>query len=134
MRHQTIQRLYWTSNRFVTLIIGIAFILIGAIGFFYTPDRAMGNMMGFDIDFVHNCVHLLTGIVALAVFFTGWPRLFNRIFGFIYLLMGLAGIIYPGLYVHDLFLGAIHANAADHILHVVVGAIVTFMGYFVYDY
>lgn len=35
---------------------------------FYTPDRAMGNMMGFDIDFVHNCVHLLTGIVALAVF------------------------------------------------------------------
>lgn len=123
----------WTANRIVALIIGIVFTLIGLIGFLVAPGMAKGSLLGLDIDLVHNLVHLITGLLGLVAVFSGWSRLFNRVFGVIYILLGLAGLIYPGLYFNGLFLGIMHTNAADHVLHLVTGIIAAGVGFFVTD-
>jgi len=124
----------WTANRILALVLGIVFVLIGIAGFFVSSSMTVGNLMGFDVDIVHNLVHLLTGIVALIAVFTGWSRLFNRIFGIIYFLIGLAGLFYPGLYFNGMLMGMMHVNAVDTGFHLIAGAIAIVVGYFVHDY
>src|SRR5437763_11702325 len=110
----------WTVNRVVALVIGVVFLIIGILGLII--DTTSGSLLGFDVDLVHNLVHLLTGIVALVAVFSGWSRRFNQVFGIIYLLVGLAGLI-PGLYFDQRLLGLMHVNAADNVLHLLVGLI-----------
>lgn len=124
----------WTANRTLALIIGIVFTILGIVGLFIAPGMRVRSLLGFDIDVVHSIFHLITGLLGLIAAFTGWPRLFNQIFGVIYLILGLAGLIYPGLYARGMFLGIMHMNAADHVLHLITGIIATFVGYFVHDY
>jgi predicted membrane channel-forming protein YqfA (hemolysin III family) len=107
MRQQMIQRTHWTSNRLFTLVLGIVFTLVGTIGFFVAPGITKGNLLSFDVDLVHNIFHLLTGIAALVVFFTSWSRLFNRVLGIVYLLIGFAGLVYPGFYIQGFLLGVV---------------------------
>jgi hypothetical protein len=124
----------WTTNRIVALVLGIVFLVIGLAGFFVSSSMSVGNLLGFDVDLVHNLVHLITGIVALAAVFTGWSRRFNQIFGIIYIIVGLAGLIYPGLYFNSMLLGMMHVNAVDHGFHLIVGIIAAAVGFFVADY
>ena len=142
----------WTPNRIVALVIGIVFTLIGLAGFlvpfsmanqmcetshrwseclagFLANSTARGNLLGFDVDVVHNLVHLITGLLGLAAAYTGWARRYNQIFGIIYLIIGLAGLIYPGLYFNGRLLGLMYVNALDHVLHLVVGIIATAVGF-----
>lgn len=123
----------WTANRIVTFVIGVVFTLIGLAGFFVSSSMARGNLLGFDVDIVHNIVHLVTGLIALAAAFTGWSRRFNQIFGILYLLIGLAGLIYPTFYANGLMFGIMHTNAADHVLHIVVGVVAAAIGFFAKD-
>ncbi len=122
----------WTTNRIVALVLGIVFTLLGIAGFFVSSSMTPGSLLGMDVDVVHNIVHLATGIVALVSVFTGWSRLFNRIFGIVYLLIGLAGLI-PGLYINGMFLGMMHLNAPDHVFHLIIGVVAAATGFFVRD-
>jgi hypothetical protein len=121
----------WTTNRIVAMVIGVVFLIIGILGLIF--DTASGSLLGFDVDLVHNLVHLLTGILGIAAAMTGWSRLFNQIFGVIYLLIGLAGLV-PALYFSQRLLGLMHVNAADNVLHLVVGLVAAAIGFFVQDY
>ncbi|GHO81466.1 hypothetical protein KSD_92370 [Ktedonobacter sp. SOSP1-85] len=128
------QRSTWTANRRVALIIGIVFTVIGLVGFFIAPGMAQRSLLGLDVDRVHNIVHLVTGLLGLIAAFTGWPRLFNQIFGVVYLVIGLAGLVYPAFYSHGMLFGVMHVNAVGHVFHLVVGVIAAYVGYFVHDY
>jgi Domain of unknown function (DUF4383) len=134
----------WTTNRIVALVIGVALLLVGIIGFFTPAENPTGvqAVFGiFDVDAVHNVVHVLSGILGIAAAFTGWSRRFNQIFGIIYILIGLLGLI-PALYFpagsfgtdRGLFLGLMHINAGDHVLHLLVGIVAAAVGFFVADY
>ena len=123
----------WTPNRIYAAIIGVAFTLVGIAGFFVAPGMQMGSLMGFHVDLVHNLIHLVTGLAALAAVYTGWARRFNQIFGVVYILVGIAGLIYPALYFNGRLLGLMHVNAADHGLHLVTGLIALVLGYFVHE-
>ena len=120
----------WTPNRITAAVIGVVFLLLGILGLVF--DTTHGNILGFDVDLVHNLVHLLTGILGLAAAFTGWSRRFNQVFGIVYLVLGLAGLI-PVLYFNQRLLGLMHVNAADNILHLIVGLVATAVGFFVSD-
>src|SRR5216684_3825543 len=124
------QQTTWTPNRIVAFVIGIVFLIVGILGLIL--DTTSGSLLGFDVDLVHNLVHLLTGILGLAAAFTGWSRRFNQIFGIIYLLVGIAGLI-PALYFSQRLLGLMHVNAADNVLHLVVGLGAAAVGFFVND-
>ncbi|SRR6266566_5096460 len=134
----------WTTNRIVALVIGVVLLLVGIIGFFVPAENSTGvqALFGiFDVDVVHNLVHVVTGILGIAAAFTGWSRRFNQVFGIIYILLGLLGLI-PALYFpagtygtdRGLFLGLMHINAGDHVLHLVVGIVAAAVGFFVADY
>jgi len=125
------QQTTWTPNRIVAFAIGIVFLIVGILGLIL--DTTSGSLLGFDVDLVHNLVHLLTGVLGLAAAFTGWPRRFNQIFGIVYLLVGIAGLI-PALYFNQRLLGLMHVNAADNVLHLVVGLLAAVVGFFVAEY
>jgi hypothetical protein len=120
----------WTTNRIVAMVIGVVFLILGILGLIL--DTTHGSILGFQVDLVHNLVHLVTGILGIAAAMTGWSRLFNQVFGIIYLLLGLAGLI-PALYFGHRLLGLIQVNTADNVLHLVVGVVAAGVGFFVHD-
>ncbi|MBA2286243.1 MAG: DUF4383 domain-containing protein [Ktedonobacteraceae bacterium] len=130
----------WTVNRIFALVIGVIFAILGIIGFFTPVENSTGvrAIFGiFDVDTIHSIFYLVTGLIAIAVVFIGHWRTFNQVFGVIYTLLGLAGLI-PALYFpsgtygtdNGLFLGLTHMNAGDHILHLIVGIAALIIGFF----
>jgi hypothetical protein len=130
----------WSTNRIFALVLGIVFTLVSIIGFLTPAENSTGvqAIFGiFDVDSIHNFVHLLFGLLGIAAAFTGYARRYNQVFGVIYTVLGLLGLI-PALYFpagsfgHDngLFLGLMHINAGDHILHLVTGLAALYIGFF----
>lgn len=131
-------RTTWTTNRMFALVLGIVLLLIGVIGFFIPTENGTGvqALFGiFDVDVVHNLVHVLSGLIAIAAAFGGFSVAYNRIFGVIYTLIGLLGLI-PALYFptygtdSGLFLGLMHLSIADHVLHLVIGLSAMAVGFY----
>lgn len=118
----------WTANRVLTLILGIVFTWLGFFGFFVSLSMTAGMLFVFDLDLVQNLFHLITGLLALVATFAEWSQLFNRIFGVIYLILGIAGL-FPALYIGGSLFGITHVNAADSLFHIVVGLITCIVGY-----
>jgi hypothetical protein len=118
----------WTANRIVAFVIGIVFLILGIFGLIL--HTTSGTIFGFRVDLVHNLVHLVTGILGIAAAYTGRSRLFNQVFGIIYLLLGILGL-FPGLYFGGRLLGIMHVNGADNLLHLIVGVVASAVGFFV---
>jgi hypothetical protein len=95
-----------------TLILGGILILIGVLGFVNDPVFGL-----FDVDTVHNVVHLLSGALAImtALISVSYARLFLIVFGIIYALVAIIGFVNNG----DI-LGLFYANRADHYLHTTI--------------
>ena len=110
--------------RFFALVVGATLVAAGVIGFFYestfTTNQAVrdGAFGLFDVNGWHNVVHILTGIVALAMARTH-AREFALGLGIAYL-----GVAIWGFIVGDggSILSIIPVNTADNILHLVVSA------------
>jgi hypothetical protein len=111
----------------ICTILGVVFILVGLAGF------ALPGLLGAHLSLLHNVVHLLSGAVALYLGLKGSEgaaRTFCRVFGIVYLLLGVAGFllgsgdgkewtVLPGL-----MLGTI-----DHIIHVALGIVFLIGGF-----
>ncbi len=131
----------WSANRITALVIGIIFLLIGIIGFFTPTENATGvrAVFGiFDVDTLHSIINLIVGLLGVGAAFSGQSHLFNRIFGIVFTLFGLLGLI-PALYFpagsygtdNGLFLGLVHDNAGDHILHLITGIAALVVAYYI---
>jgi len=111
----------------VAIGFGVVFILIGILGFIpaFTPG---GMLLGiFHVDALHNIVHLLSGIVALAAGFTSAhaSQLYFKVFGVIYGLVALLGIFYG----QDPLLGIMAHNWAGFWLHLVIAVVALYLGF-----
>lgn len=96
----------------VTWIFGVVFVAVGVLGFF------TGNpLLWFQIDTVHNVIHLASGVVAFIVASMGYSaaRWYLIIFGLVYGLVTLLGFVNEG----DV-LGIIQVNQADNYLHLAI--------------
>lgn len=104
-------------------VFGWVFLLIGILGF--VPGiTANGMLLGiFEVDALHNIVHLLTGVVALSMA-KGSPKTFFKVFGVIYAVVAILGLIGASP-----VLGLIHVNGADNVLHVLVALIALYYGF-----
>jgi hypothetical protein len=104
---------------------GWIFIIIGILGFIpgITSD---GMLLGiFEVSAVHNIVHLLSGIIALAMAAQGedGARTYAKIFGVVYLLVTLLGFFTGS------FIGLFEANGADNVLHLLLAVIFLWAGF-----
>jgi hypothetical protein len=81
----------------------------------------------FKLDFVHNLVHLLSGVVALTALVASerYARLYFQVFGVIYGLVAILGFIQS-----DTVLGLFVVNMPDNFLHVAIAVASLALGFF----
>ena len=117
----------------VARLIAIAFLLVGILGFIpgitsdapgdFSGDGSEAELLGiFQVSILHNIVHLLFGIVGLALART-WDGARTFLIG--------GGVVYIVLWVVGLIGGAdwVPVNSADNWLHFVLGVVMIAAGY-----
>jgi Domain of unknown function (DUF4383) len=111
------------------VLFGIVFILIGILGF--VPGVTDNEMLLgiFHVNAAHNIVHLLSGAAALfaGMTSTGASRMYFRIFGVVYGLVAVLGLMNMGQ--HTMLLGLISNNDADTFLHIAIAAVSLLLGF-----
>lgn len=110
------------------LVFGVVLVALGIAGFFWSASFATGTGAGVEQGFVlgilavngwHNVVHVVTGLVGLAV---ARDRAASRAYalglGVLYLVITLLGFIAT---TNDTLLGLVAINLEENILHLVIG-------------
>ena len=106
--------------KLVTKILGIVLLIIGIAGFFVD-----GTLLVFEVDTIHNAVHIVSGLVALfASGSYGHSRLFLIIFGLVYGIVAVLGFAMNGDIV-----GLFHANLEDNYLHTAIAVVCLAVGF-----
>ena len=103
--------------------MGLVLLLVGVLGFTHVLDS-----LGAHLSPAHNLVHILSGVIALYFGFAGslsGAKGFCIIFGLVYLLLGVLGLVMGELHIGPLLLGKV-----DHGIHLIVGAIFMAGGFF----
>jgi len=126
-----------TSVQTVTLAVGAVFLLVGILGFVpgitsgvdqltFAGHQSGAMLLGlFQVSILHNIVHLLFGVVGLALS-RSWPGSRS------YLIWG--GAIYLVLWIYGLVIGHespanfVPLNTADNWLHFVLGVAMLGLG------
>lgn len=112
------------SIKIWALLFGMLLIVIGILGFI--PSIASnGQMLNlFTVNWIQNLVHIVTGVIALFVATSSYSaRIFFKIFGILYLFLGLLGVLVHGEFV------ALQLNTADNIFHFIIGILAIYLGF-----
>ena len=118
------------NTKTASLIIGIIFIAVGILGFIANPVIGESIDAIFHADPVHNGVHIISGVLFL-IFAAGngsKAGFFLKLFGIIYLLLGIVGMATIGDAEMITLLGFLHVNAADNYLHIGLGILIFLAG------
>lgn len=118
--------------RLVALVYGIVFLLVGVAGFvpgLTTNFDALSSgghhsealLLGiFQVSILHNAVHLVFGILGIAVALASWPpasRWYLRVGGVLYLVLWIYGLVID----KDSAANFVPLNTADDWLHFALG-------------
>ena len=119
------------STKSASLIFGFAFLAVGILGYFSNPIISSSDDAVFHTDSVHNIVHIVSGILFLLVALAAPASAgtFLKIFGAVYLLLGIAGLLTIGDDEHIRLLGFLLVNNADNYLHIGLGAAILLAGF-----
>jgi len=94
------------------LVFGVVYLLVGILGFILAPDEGDKLFGVFQVNLLHNIVHLAVGALFLAGSAAhGRAKQVNMLVGVVYGLVALLG--FANILVEDL----LDANAADDFLH-----------------
>ncbi len=112
----------------LALLFGAVFLLVGILGFVptFSPlhSDGMRYLLGlFMVGGIHNAIHILSGVAALAGGYSSekYAQMYFRVFGAVYALVTVIGFIQK-----DTVLGIFHVNMADNFLH--LGLAVAILG------
>lgn len=111
-------------SKTLVMVLGVVFVLIGIWGFFTSDNMLLGM---FEVDTVHNMVHLLSGVLALAMAAMGESsaKLYGKIFGVVYALVTVLGFVMPD----QKLLGLMQVNLNDNYLHLVLAVVLLWIGF-----
>ena len=111
----------------LAIVFGAVFVLVALLGFIDSPIAGESGL--FQTDTLHDIVHLLFGIILLAVAFTAPARsaAWLKIIGAIYLVLAVLGFL--TIPEGGELLGLVLMNTADHWLHVVLGVVLLLAGF-----
>lgn len=111
--------------RLYAQVTGVTLIILGLVGII-TGDV----LLSLNSELVEDIVHLLAGAVALYAGFgtrlDGPAIQYARIFGAVYLLLGILGFVIPRLFG---LLPDVGYRIQDNIVHLVLGAIGLYIGF-----
>ncbi len=104
---------------------GVVLTLIGVLGFVPGVTTDMMLLGIFHVDTLHNIVHVVSGLAALAAAYGMYStRLYFQVFGVVYGLVAVLGFVTGGAILFE-------TNMADNLLHVVIAAVALYAGFFV---
>ena len=114
-----------TTGEKIAGIFGATYLAIGLLGFVATggvgfADTQGNDLLGiFEINPLHNLVHLAIGVALLAAFAAGARAVtvVAGLIGVVYIAVGIAGFFVEGTDANILAL-----NTTDHLLHLASGA------------
>lgn len=107
------------------LVLGVVLLAVGVLGF--VPGiTSNGKLLGiFEVNAVHNIIHVLSGIAAiLGSKSEAYASLYFKVFGVVYALVTVVGFI-SGTTV----LGLFDVNLADNLLHVLIAGSALYLGF-----
>ena len=105
------------------LAFGVVYLLVGILGFILAPDAGDKLFGIFEVNLLHNIIHLAVGALFLAGSSTHErAKQVNLIVGVVYGLTAILG--FAGVLVEDL----LHANGADNFLHLASGVLALYFG------
>ena len=118
------------TSKTVSIIIGLTFLAVGFLGFVDNPIIGESHDALFHADMVHNIVHIVSGIlfVLIALAMPANAGMFCKIFGAVYLFLGVLGLIQFGTDGMGKLLGFLHVNGADNFLHIGLGLVIFLAG------
>lgn len=111
----------------LALYFGIVLTAVGILGFVPGITDVSGMLLGiFEVDAMHNIVHIATGIIGILVgtMWASHARLYFKVFGVVYGLVTILGFVQG-----DNVLGLIMVNMADNVLHVLITAFALWVGF-----
>ncbi len=113
-----------------SIILGIIFIAVGLLGFIPNPIIGGSHDALFHANTLHNNVHIISGTLFLIVGLVApaSASTFLKIFGVIYFLLGVLGLINFGTDGMGELLGFLHVNGPDNLLHIALGAVIFMSG------
>lgn len=113
-------------------LLGAVLLIAGIAGFIdpLTPDGKVFGLflVGEDSPVLHNMIHILSGLVALAAASSGeaYARLYAKVFGAVYALVTLLGFFTES---GEKILGLIPINGADNLLHLGITVLLLYIGF-----
>jgi hypothetical protein len=118
-----------SPNRLLGLILGLVYLVVGAVGFTVSGSHAFvgehgGDLLGFQVNGLHNVVHLAVGLLLLVGAVAGAmaAKSLNIIVGVVYLAVGVLGFFVPGP------LNVLALNMPDHYLHLASAILLVVVG------
>lgn len=118
------------NTKTAAIVIGLAFLAVGLLGFVSNPIIGASPDAIFHTDKVHNIVHIVSGALFLliAIAAPASAATFLKIFGIVYLGLGIYGMATMGSAESQELLGFLHVNKADNYLHIGLGIIIFLAG------
>ena len=111
-----------SRNRLVAYVLGAVYLIVGVVGFAVTSDFVNKNtdkkLLGlFEINGLHNVVHVLIGVALLAAARAGYraARSMNITVGAVYLLVGIIGLFIAN---DTSSANILSLNGGDNVLHI----------------
>jgi hypothetical protein len=111
-----------TPAQLYALLFGLTLLVAGIVGFFVDSGFDVGDgvqgddLIIFEVNGIHNLVHIASGLVGLALAGSAaGARLYALGFGAVYLLVTIIGFI-DG----EDFIGLFPLNTADNFLHLAI--------------
>jgi hypothetical protein len=119
------------NTKTASVIIGLIFIAVGILGFIDNPIIYDSDSAIFHADSTHNAVHIISGVLFLlfALAASSSTGTFLKVFGGVYFLLGILGLINIGTSGMGMLLGFLHVNGADNFLHIALGLIIFLAGF-----
>lgn len=109
----------------ITWVLGVVLTIVGIWGYVTSPNLILNI---FEVDGLHNFIHLASGIVGILAGLGGdkYAKMYLQVFGVIYAVVFLVGIFTPGT---GKILGLFVSNTADDILHLIIAAVALYGGF-----
>jgi len=108
-------------------VFGVVLLAVGVLGF--VPGVTTDNqLLGiFQVNLLHNLIHVASGAVALWAGFTGAKasRMYFQVFGSVYALVTVLGFLTGD----GNILGLVANNMADNLLHLLIAGSALYLGF-----
>ena len=119
------------TTKTAALLIGVVFVAVGLLGFIENPIIYNSHEAMFHADKTHNIVHIVSGAIFLLVAMAAPASApaFLKLFGIIYLGLGVWGLAKFGTDGMGTLLGFLNVNGNDNFLHIGLGIVIFLAGF-----